>query len=163
MKLKELQEKLNSKIEHFIGKRVRVGDLHEDIRKHVEDSIKEFFTSCRYYPWEVGFDIDIKLPREYSKLLKLNIELKEDKRYKYDRIGTIEKLQFSVVNTSHSELTAEEIVEISLKKHMVDRIKGYDSRIESLNLEIAKLQEEKLKLEKSYNMMIEGDNKDAQL
>lgn len=148
MKLNELQNKLNDIIEVFIGEKVEMGDFHDELRGLINDTLNEF-GNCEYHAWSVDFGVGSSIGYEHSKLLDLKIDLKEDKRHTWKCVGVVKGLEFTLVDSKCSELTADEIMELKRREHTLDHIEYNKSRIEQLKAEIRKLKEKNEELELS--------------
>lgn len=154
MKLKDLQTKLNEEVKIFIGKKVNMDDFHERIEDLVSSTIKEFDKDCRYTIWKVEFKTyNNAIMIEDTRLLKLTLDLKEDKRFKYERRGVVQGLEFSIINDIFAELTSKEIIKEGIirgKRHVLEWNKN---RIEELRATADQLEKESIEIEKELQEM----------
>ena len=116
MKLFEITDTINVELSKFIGSRVDLANtFHEDVRDCVNDvlSYLNLTNTFEYRPWKMQLTNDT-VSLYCIDVCELKLELKEDKRYKYNRVGTVTNLYFKILDECTSNLTIDELIQIKM-------------------------------------------------
>lgn len=118
VKMKDLIEKLNNRVKPFEGNKINVGEFHSEIYEVIKDMSE--IDGLSFYAWALKFDYT-------NTLIKYNIDIEEDKRYKNERRGRVNKIEFTPSILCDSEDTIGDVInKIKLKESMenLERLKG---------------------------------------
>lgn len=155
MKLRELQDRLNDAVKVLVGKKVNVENFREEMDDLVCDIVKEFDVRCYRMCWGVGLDLlKVTVLSEDAELLRLNLDLKEDARYKYERRGTIQGVNFTIVNEDFTDLTCTEIVKECQIRCKRSAIEWNNNRMIELKAQIETLKKNTGKIERELDELL---------
>ena len=106
MTLLELESYLNSRLNKFEGCKIDVNiDFHFEIGSCVKKALTDIGLddTLEYSPWCIKLSNPLEYGIDYvdNEILKLHLELNEDKRYKRVRRGTIESINFMVCDSEY--------------------------------------------------------------
>ena len=144
MTLLELESYLNSRLNKFEGCKI---DVNVDFHFEIDSCVKKALTDIglddmlEYSPWCIKLSNPLEHGIDYvdNEILRLHLELNEDKRYKRVRRGTIESINFMVCDSESLNLTIPEYISKLRVKFIERRISQLEYEKETLIKELDKV------------------------
>lgn len=145
--IKEICKIYTDAVQDLVGKKINIG---KEMHKMVNDRIKDIYKLLNYNVWEVIYDNNSN-----RRILDLKVKIKDDLRYKTDRVGTIEKIQFIPHEDIRyldnvDDMTIANIFENKRKRDLKDDIKYYKYYIEELKNKLKETKQLLIEMKKEY-------------
>ena len=145
--IKEICKIYTHAVQDLVGKKINIG---KDFHKMVNDRIKNISKLLNYNVWEVIYDNNSN-----RRILGLIIRTKDDLRYKTNRVGIIEKIQFIPHEDIRyldnvDDMTIKDIFENKRKRDLKDDIKYYKHYIEELKNKLKETEQLLIEMQKEY-------------
>lgn len=145
--IKEICKIYTDAVQDLVGKKINIG---KEMHKMVNDRIKDIYKLLNYNVWEVIYDNNSN-----RRILDLNVKIKDDLRYKTDRVGTIKKIQFIPHEDIRyldnvDDMTIANIFENKRKRDLKDDIKYYKCYIEELKNKLKETKQLLIEMKKEY-------------
>ena len=145
--IKEICKIYTDAVQDLVGKKINIG---KDFHKMVNDRIKNISKLLNYNVWEVIYDNNSN-----RRILGLIIRTKDDLRYKTNRVGIIEKIQFIPHEDIRyldnvDDMTIANIFENKRKLDLKDDIKYYKYYIEELKNKLEETKQLLIEMKKEY-------------
>lgn len=154
MKIAELIHQMGEATKFMNGNRVQVREMHGQVREAIQPIVEAAGLTCTF-AWDITTQYEKN--KATARVLRYGVDLVEDKRYKHDRIGKLNKLTFKVEHDFISlDDTVEEAVtklryhsanenlrrlqkELDYKLQQVEEFKGYIVELQTEIAELAKI------------------------
>lgn len=145
--IKEICKIYTYAVQDLVGKKINIG---KEMHKMVNDRIKDIYKLLNYNVWEVIYDNNSN-----RRILDLQVKIKDDLRYKTDRVGTIKKIQFIPHEDIRyldnvDDMTITNIFENKRKRDLKDDIKYYKYCIEELKNKLKETEKLLIEMKKEY-------------
>lgn len=145
--IKEICKIYTDAVQDLVGKKINIG---KEMHKMVNDRIKDIYKLLNYNVWEVIYDNNSN-----RRILDLKVKIKDDLRYKTDRVGTIKKIQFIPHEDIRyldnvDDMTIANIFENKRKRDLKDDIKYYKYYIEELKNKLKETKQLLIEMKKEY-------------
>ena len=145
--IKEICKIYTDAVQDLVGKKINIG---KEMHKMVNDRIKDIYKLLNYNVWEVIYDNNSN-----RRILDLQVKIKDDLRYKTDRVGTIKKIQFIPHEDIRyldnvDDMTIANIFENKRKRDLKDDIKYYKYYIEELKNKLKETKQLLIEMKKEY-------------
>ena len=145
--IKEICKIYTDAVQDLVGKKINIG---KEMHKMVNDRIKDIYKLLNYNVWEVIYDNNSN-----RRILDLKVKIKDDLRYKTDRVGTIKKIQFIPHEDIRyldnvDDMTIANIFENKRKRDLKDDIKYYKYYIEELKNKLEETKQLLIEMKKEY-------------
>jgi len=150
MRLIEAINDANSALsKKFLNKRIDVSESHNDFKDIIDEKLGGL--GLYYHIWSISLK-----KNKTITLFKLDVSLKEDKRYLYKRIGKVENIIIkpTLQNINIEENTIEDMVKMieinNIKNHIKKINEDISIQEKALKQRNEDLEEYKYRLEKLY-------------
>ena len=145
--IKEICKIYTDAVQDLVGKKINIG---KEMHKMVNDRIKDIYKLLNYNVWEVIYDNNSN-----RRILDLKVKIKDDLRYKTDRVGTIKKIQFIPHEDIRyldnvDDMTIANIFENKRKRDLKDDITYYKYYIEELKNKLEETKQLLIEMKKEY-------------
>ena len=145
--IKEICKIYTDAVQDLVGKKINIG---KELHKMVNDRIKDIYKLLNYNVWEVIYDNNSN-----RRILDLKVKIKDDLRYKTDRVGTIKKIQFIPHEDIRyldnvDDMTIANIFENKRKRDLKDDITYYKYYIEELKNKLEETKQLLIEMKKEY-------------
>lgn len=145
--IKEICKIYTDAVQDLVGKKINIG---KELHKMVNDRIKDISKLLNYNVWEVIYNNN-----NNRCILDLNVKIKDDLRYKTDRVGIIEKIQFVPHEDIRyldnvDDMTIKDIFENKRKRDLKDNIKYHKYYIEKLKNKLKETEQLLIEMQKEY-------------
>lgn len=152
MKLRELEALFNESLKSLRGIKVNASyEFHKLKEDALTEVAKKFGFNVTLWSLELELGNDVVL-RSDERIFKITFDLKQDKRHKYEMVGTIENVEVELVD--EMKCYADIDIENLNSFYVRDSIKGaIAEQKEIIQQKLQKLKEEELtlaKYEKEY-------------
>lgn len=147
MKLRELEVLFNENLKSLSGAKVKSSDEFHVLKERALTEVARKFgfnVSIWCLEFELGSDV---VYRSYNEIFKIVLDIKQDKRYSYETVGTIEKVEVKL--TDEMKCYADIDLENLNSFYVRDSIKGaIDGQKERIQQKLQELKDEELTLTK---------------
>ena len=148
MKVNELIEKLNLKMEVLVGTKTDMIELQHEVQRLIKPIL--IFNGMKYKSWEI-----IKGDNYGRQICMLDVDLKEDKRCTQERRGKILGIKFVDSNEEFLNIEVTDLNKYFQIKEKSEEVKGCEDFIKHLKLKLEQAEARKIELNKELNRLIE--------
>lgn len=135
MKLQNIITQMENEFnEKWTGRRFDdIGEVHDDFKAI---SSKIFPRAWEVYSWSV------RLKKQYLELMKYELDITDDKRYKWKRAGRVNKMTLKTLLPITDETTVEEYLIALNKREAEEAVERTEMTLESLRKDMEKFEKE---------------------
>ena len=139
--IKELEEVVNNK---WVGKKFEdISDVRKDIAVLIKDILPDTLDVS---------NSDVILKDSEATFFSCNIEIDEDKRYKFSKAGRVIKVQFKAIEKVGEKMELDEYIYTRKRKVAEEAVRETEEKIESLKSDLIKF--ENLLIEKREELKL---------